>query len=104
MRESNDEAGGKKIVRGRGRGRGIETWRGRGRGIETWRGREKQTYVVKKVRRRIKKEKLEGLTREGRAGGDDIVGEGGEVDIREDKARTETKKVFRGKEVDQGMK
>uniref|UniRef100_A0A2N9HAN3 Uncharacterized protein n=1 Tax=Fagus sylvatica TaxID=28930 RepID=A0A2N9HAN3_FAGSY len=48
--------------------------------------------------------KLEGLTREGRAGGDDIVGEGGEVDIREDKARTETKKVFRGKEVDQGMK
>jgi hypothetical protein len=60
--------------------------------------------VVKKVRRRIKKEKLEGLTREGRAGGDDIVGEGGEVDIREDKARTETKKVFRGKEVDQGMK
>ena len=41
MRESNGEAGGKKIVR---RG-GIETWRGRGRGIETWRGREKQTYV-----------------------------------------------------------
>uniref|UniRef100_A0A2N9HZR1 Reverse transcriptase n=1 Tax=Fagus sylvatica TaxID=28930 RepID=A0A2N9HZR1_FAGSY len=35
MRESNGEAGGKKIVRGRGRGRG--------RGIETWRGREKQT-------------------------------------------------------------
>ncbi len=45
MRESNGEAGGKKIVRGRGRGRGIETWRGRGRGRETWRGREKQTYV-----------------------------------------------------------